>query len=72
MKLIDYMRSNDLDDEAMAGRVGIVTAHAIRKLKYGERKPSLAVAVKIEEVTAGAVPAAHWVRETAPSQQVAA
>jgi len=62
MKLIEYMRANALDDETMAVRVGSITSHGIRKLKYGERKPSLAVAVRIEAVTEGAVPASEWIK----------
>lgn len=71
MKFIEYMRANQLDDEAMAERVGSITSHGIRKLKYGERKPSLVVAVRIEKVTAGAVPASEWIR-SGPSTAEAA
>lgn len=55
MKLIDYMRTHSLDDEAMAALVGGITSHGIRKLKYHERNPSLEVAIRIEAVTNGQV-----------------
>jgi hypothetical protein len=71
MKLIEYMRANALDDETMADRVGSITSHGIRKLKYGERKPSLAIAVRIEEVTGGAVTASEWIRNDQPSAEAA-
>lgn len=63
MKLIDYMRQHKLDDAAMAERVGDVTTHAIRKLKYGERTPSLRLAARIEDVTNGHVRAVEWMRD---------
>lgn len=63
MKLIDYMREHKLGDAAMADRVGDVTSHAIRKLKYGERTPSLRLAARIEEATDGHVRAVDWVRD---------
>jgi hypothetical protein len=65
------MRANDLDDETMADRVGSITSHGIRKLKYGERKPSLAVAIRIEEVTGGAVTASEWIKSNHPSAEAA-
>ncbi|QDI81667.1 hypothetical protein E8E01_15045 [Methylorubrum populi] len=62
MRLIDYMRSENLDDAAMAQRVGGITAHGIRKLKYGERGPSIDTAIRINEATAGSVGLSDWVR----------
>ncbi|MEP9376173.1 hypothetical protein ABLE91_05625 [Aquabacter sp. CN5-332] len=55
MKLLDYMRDQKLDDEAMASLVGGITSHGIRKLKYGERNASLEVAMRIEGATGGLV-----------------
>ncbi|MCJ2051693.1 hypothetical protein [Methylobacterium sp. J-070] len=72
MRLIDYMRSENLDDIAMAKRVGRITAHGIRKLKYGERGPSIEVAIRIEEVTQGSVGLRDWVRDAAPTEGAAA
>ncbi|WP_264045588.1 hypothetical protein [Methylobacterium flocculans] len=62
MRLIDYMRSENLDDAAMAARVGGITEHGIRKLKYGERGPSIEVAIRIGEATAGQVGLNDWSR----------
>lgn len=65
MKLIDYMRSENLDDAAMAARVGGITEHGIRKLKYGERGPSIEVAIRIGDVTGGVVGLSDWSRPQA-------
>jgi hypothetical protein len=66
MRLIDYMRSENLDDAAMAALVGGITEHGIRKLKYGERGPSIEVAIRIGEVTAGQVGLNDWSRASTP------
>ncbi|HJE24948.1 MAG TPA: hypothetical protein K8W01_14930 [Methylorubrum populi] len=63
MKLIDYMRAEKLDDVTMARRVGGITQHCIRKLKYGERGPSLQTAIRIHEVTSGIVGLTEWPRK---------
>lgn len=55
MKLITYMQQRSIDDDEMARRVGGITAHGIKKLKYGERNPSGPVAARIEAVTGGEV-----------------
>ncbi|MCJ2009777.1 hypothetical protein [Methylobacterium sp. J-092] len=60
MRLIDYMRSENLDDAAMADRVGGITEHGIRKLKYGERGPSIEVAIRIDSVSGGKVGLHDW------------
>lgn len=54
------MRSQNLDDAAMAERVGGITGHGIRKLKYGERGPSIETAIRIEAVTDGQVGLRDW------------
>ena len=54
------MRAQNLDDSAMAERVGGIMAHGIRKLKYGERGPSIEVAIRIDEVTSGEVGLRDW------------
>ena len=66
------MRSANLDDAAMAESVGGITAHGIRKLKYGERGPSIETAIRIDEVTDGKVSLRDWVRENPATQSVAA
>lgn len=67
MRLIDYMRSENLDDAAMAALVGGITEHGIRKLKYGERGPSIEVAIRIGEATAGQVGLNDWSRSPTPA-----
>ena len=67
MRLIDYMRSENLDDAAMAALVGGITEHGIRKLKYGERGPSIEVAIRIGEVTVGQVGLNDWSRSPSAS-----
>lgn len=71
MRLIDYMRSENLDDAAMAERVGGITAHGIRKLKYGERGPSIETAIRINEATAGSVGLNDWARDAARAGEAA-
>lgn len=67
MRLIDYMRAEGIDDDAMAERVGDITAHGIRKLKYGERGPSIETAIRINAATDDRVGLRDWAREpTAP------
>jgi hypothetical protein len=61
MKLIDYMRQHNLDPVAMAARVSGIGEHGIRKLMYGERKPSIEVAAEIEAVTHGQVGLRDWI-----------
>ena len=56
------MREQGLDDAAMASRVGDITEHGIRKLKYGERGPSIETAIRINEVTDGEVGLLDWAR----------
>lgn len=58
MKLLDWMRREGIDDEAMAARVneGLppgdhITASAVKKWKYGERQAPSDKVVRIEEIT---------------------
>lgn len=67
MRLIDYMRAEKLSDSAMAQRVGGISEHGIRKLKYGERGPSIEVAIRINEVTAEKVGLRDWSRQASPA-----
>lgn len=69
MKLIDYMRAKNLSDSAMAQRVGGISEHGIRKLKYGERDPSIATAIRINEATGGLVGLSDWAK--LPSDKIA-
>ena len=54
MKLLEYMKSNKLDDAAFAEKVQ-ATARAVSKWKYGETNPRIPELVRIEQVTEGAV-----------------
>lgn len=69
MRLIDYMRARRINDVAMAERVGGVTEHGIRKLKYGERVPSIDLAIRINRATSGKVGLKDWIR-AAPAVSV--
>ena len=60
MKLIDYMRREKLDDEAMARLIGKCTGHAVKKWKYGERVPDAMRILRIEQVTHGRVRLRDW------------
>lgn len=66
------MRSENLDDAVMAQRVGGITAHGIRKLKYGERGPSIETAIRIHEATAGSVGLSDWARDVTARTEEAA
>ena len=68
MKLLDYMKANNLDDATLAERIGPeVTARAVRKWKYGETAPRIPELVRIEEITGGVVAAADFLAESKPS-----
>ncbi len=54
MKLIDYMRTTPATDADMAKRLGL-SVHGFRKIKYGDRQPTLRMALLIEHVTDGQV-----------------
>ena len=66
MKLAAYMEQNGLDDEAMALLIGGVTAHGVKKWKYGERVPRPAAMSAIAQATGGAVQPADFF-DTAPA-----
>lgn len=57
MKLIEWMRAQGLDDDAVAAAVGDVSAHAVKKWKYDERIPRKAQLRRLTEVTNGQVTA---------------
>jgi len=71
MKLIDFMREQKLTDAAMAALVGSVSAHGIRKVKYGERSPSLSLAIRIENATGGKVTPADLLMDREPAPEAA-
>lgn len=55
MRLIDWMRQANLSDTDVADRVGGVSAHAVKKWKYGERIPRRAELLKLVEISEGKV-----------------
>jgi hypothetical protein len=72
MRLIDWMRANGVDDEAMADKVResskneiTCSEHAIKKWKYGERQPDAAVILRIQEITKNQVTLKDWVANPA-------
>jgi predicted transcriptional regulator len=54
MKLIDHLKVAGKTVSAFADEVG-EAENTIRKIVYGQRQPSLPLAVKIAEATSGAV-----------------
>lgn len=61
--LSTYLKANGVTQEAFAEQIGVSQAH-IAKI-CGVKKPSLAVALRIERATDGAVPASSWIQEAA-------
>ncbi|MED5545758.1 MAG: helix-turn-helix transcriptional regulator [Pseudomonadota bacterium] len=53
MKLLDYLKAENIAVSAFAARLGEAET-TIRKIVYGQRQPSLPLAVKISEATGGA------------------
>jgi len=54
MTLLDHLRATDEGVSAFADRLGQPRS-TIRKIAYGQRRPSLPLAVKIVEATSGKV-----------------
>lgn len=54
MKLIDHLKAVDKTVAAFAEQIG-ESENTIRKIVYGQRQPSLPLAVKIAGATDGAV-----------------
>lgn len=55
MTLQEFMRARKLDDEAMASKVGEVSAHGVRKWRTGERMPRARQMQRIINATEGLV-----------------
>lgn len=53
MKLIDYLKDREESVSDFAARIGEAD-NTIRKIVYGQRQPSLPLAVKISDATGGA------------------
>ncbi|WP_163000317.1 helix-turn-helix domain-containing protein [Sphingobium yanoikuyae] len=54
MRLIDHLRTADITVAAFAEEIG-EAENTVRKIVYGQRQPSLPLAVKIAAATDGAV-----------------
>lgn len=67
-KLKLYMKLHDLSLRDMAARAGLSQTY-IHMLVQGKANPTLRVMRKIEEGTAGQVPASVWL-EDAPSEKL--
>ncbi|KPH66024.1 MULTISPECIES: helix-turn-helix domain-containing protein [Novosphingobium] len=52
MKLLDYLKAEKVAVSEFANRVGEAET-TIRKIVYGQRQPSLPLAVKISDATGG-------------------
>lgn len=65
MRLLQFMREEGLDDEAMASLIGDCSAHAVKKWKYGEREPDAMTMLRIESVTGSKVRMPDWAEQTA-------
>lgn len=50
MDLHEYMHANKITEQVMAEKIGC-SAGAVRKIRYGERKPSIKLATKIAKAT---------------------
>lgn len=54
MRLLDHLKETGETVDGFAGRLG-VKYETVRKIVYGQRQPSLPLAVKIERATDSAV-----------------
>lgn len=64
MKLLDYLKEKQETVADFAARVG-EAENTIRKIVYGQRQPSLPLAVKISDATEGATSPGELIKEAA-------
>ncbi|MEV5031610.1 helix-turn-helix transcriptional regulator [Sphingobium sp. LMC3-1-1.1] len=64
MKLIDHLKAVEKTVAAFAEQIG-ESENTVRKIVYGQRQPSLPLAVKIAAATKGAVTEADLILPTA-------
>lgn len=69
--LAAYMKAKRLNDDKLATLVGRERS-TITKLRLGQARPSLELAIKIAALSEGAVPAAAYPEPKRPAKQVAA
>lgn len=60
-QLASYLESHNLTQAAFAERVGATQPYISKLLSGGRTHPSIALALRIERVTGGAVPITAWV-----------
>lgn len=63
MKLLDYLQGEKIPVSEFAARVGVAD-NTIRKIVYGQRQPSLPLAVKISKATGGKTTPGEMIVET--------
>jgi predicted transcriptional regulator len=66
MKLRTYMDQYKVSEGAIADAAGL-SISGVRKLRYGERKPSLEVAMRIEAFTNGLVKPVDFLAANPPT-----
>jgi hypothetical protein len=78
MKLLEYMREEKLDDAVFAERIneGLpsamhCTAYAVKKWKYGERRPDADRMIRIEEISGGKVSLRDWASDAVAAEEAA-
>lgn len=72
MTFNEYMRGRC--EAEIAKLIGGCTEHAVRKWRYGERRPDADTMLRIEVITEGQVTLRDWVKlppDAKPSQKVA-
>lgn len=58
----EHIRNSGVSRGEWAARLGVSKSY-LSELEHGKKRPSLEIAVEIERLTEGAVPAASWVPE---------
>lgn len=68
MRMIDWMRSENLDDQQVAKLLGNCSASAVKKWKYGERVPDAKRILQIESLSKGGISLTDWVKPAEPER----
>lgn len=64
MRLIDYLKTRNITVAEFAATIG-EAENTVRKIVYGQRQPSLPLAVKISEATGGETPPSDLIKDAA-------
>ena len=70
MTLKEYIKAGHATITQIGLSVG-VSEHAVRKWVYGQREPDIETAIKLSEITGGAVTVAELARSVAGSREAA-